>query len=181
MNAEELGLGAVLADSLPPTLFTDAAPERYTVAAVFTRRPAKSEIAAIHGEQTQEVLRSAGYEAVTVHVSDRRLEIGNTNLHELNAGLAGVIAERLHVISEESASADRRLAADALAATQHETDRAALAALAAAAVVFVRPNSEKEDASRWDGEGGAQRSTASEDGAARWRLDTAAEQSTDSL
>jgi len=166
-NAVELGLGAVLIDALPPTLFTSSAPELYTVAAVFTRNPTKSEIAAIHGDETRAALRDAGYRAVEVHVSDRRLEIANTNLNELATGLAAVIAERLHVISEHSASTNRRRAADALVASQRETDRAVLVARAVAAVSFV---------ARSDGERGAQRYADSAAGAAQWRADTRPDQ-----
>lgn len=175
-NAVELGLGAVLIDSLPPTLFTDAAPERYTVAAVFTRNPAKSEISAIHGDQTRAALRAAGYGAVELHVSNWRLEIANTNLDELAAGLAGVIAERLHVISEDSASADRRRAADALVASQRETDRAALVARAAAGVTFVAQRNASRGATPRDGERDAQRYANSAAGAAQRHADTAADQ-----
>lgn len=166
MNAEELGLGAILVGSLPPTLFTDEAPARYTVSAVFTRRPTRSEIDGIQAERTRQVLRAAGYGNVDVRVSDRRLEIANTNLDELSGDLAGVIADRLRVISEDSAAADRRIAADALAATRRETDRAALVALAAADVVFVP---------RRAGDG-AQRYAASGDGAAKWQAGSTAGQ-----
>jgi len=175
MKAEELSVGAILVDALPPTLFTDDAPERYMVAAVFTRRPTRPEIDAIHAIETRDALRAAGYPAVEARVSDRRLELANTNLEELAGGLAGVIAERLHVISEKSASDDRRLAADALAASQRETDRSALVALAAAAVDFTRPGDQGRAEARWEGEGGAQRPryTASEEGALRWHSDAA--------
>lgn len=171
MEAEELGLGAILVDALPPTLFTDEAPERYTVSAVFTRRPTRSEIDAIHGSGTRDALRAAGYGAVDVRVSDRRLELANTNLEELTTGLAGVIAERLHVISMKSAADDQRKAAAVVAATQRETDRAALVALAAAAVVFRRPDDAGGATAQWEDEGGAprQRYAAPEEPAPGWR------------
>jgi hypothetical protein len=68
--------------------------------------------------------------------------MSNTNLDELAHGLASVIAECLHVISEQSAASDRRIAADASAATRRENDRAVLVALAAAGVAFTRPGVE---------------------------------------
>lgn len=48
-NVEPLGLKAVMVSSLPATLMTDDAPDRYTVEAVFTRQADRDEVAAIHG------------------------------------------------------------------------------------------------------------------------------------
>lgn len=135
----ELSLGAILPDALPPTLMTPQAPGRYTVSAVFTRRPSRGEIDGINDGRTRAALAEAGYPGVELTVSDRRLEISDTNLEELAGGLAGVIAERLHVVSEKSRAEQDRLAAQRLDRTQHESDRAALVALAAAKVVFTRP------------------------------------------
>ncbi len=42
-DIEPIGLGSVLVDSLPATLLTEKAPAKYTVAAVFTRRPEREE------------------------------------------------------------------------------------------------------------------------------------------
>lgn len=135
----ELGLGAVLSDALPSTLLTSDAPERYTVSAVFTRRPSRGEIDSIYASGTRAALTAAGYQTVELRVSDRRLEISNTNLEELTGGLAGVIAEQLHLISEKSQAEHDAFTAELLGRTQRETDRAALVALAAAGVVFARP------------------------------------------
>jgi hypothetical protein len=135
---DELGLGAILVDTLPTTLMTAEAPDRYTVSAVFTRRPSRSEIDAIHDDATREALSRAGYRTVELRVSDRRLEMSNTNLDELAQGLATVVADRLHVISLKSAADHERFEAEVLRKTRDETDRAALVALAAAAVVFDR-------------------------------------------
>ncbi|MBO1741471.1 hypothetical protein [Leifsonia sp. TF02-11] len=152
----ELEVGAVLANALPATLLTPESPERYTVAAVFTRRPARTEIDAIHDNRTRETLSTAGYPTVELRVSDRRLEIANTNLEELTGGLASVIAERLHEISVGAAAAHDRFEAEVLERTQREADRTALVALAAAAVTFVRADSAiPEPVSRWENEGGS--------------------------
>ncbi|WP_231902631.1 hypothetical protein [Microbacterium sp. TNHR37B] len=94
-----LGLGSVLVGSLPAALMTDEAPDRYTVEAVFTRRPERDEIEQILGSETRARLASAGYPAVEVAISDRRLEIANTNLEELRDGLGSVLADRLAEIS----------------------------------------------------------------------------------
>jgi len=151
----ELEVGAVLADALPATLLTPEAPERYTVSAVFTRRPSRAEIDAIHDNRTREMLGAAGYPTAELLVSDRRLEIANTNLEELAGGLAAAIAERLHVISVDTAAAHDRFEAELLEKSQRETDRAALVALAAAAVTFARADAAGESEDRWEGEGGS--------------------------
>jgi len=90
-----LGLGSVLVGSLPSALMTADAPARYTVEAVFTRRPQREEIAEILGDETRETLVREGYPTVELTVSDRRLEIANTTLEELRDGLGSVLAERL--------------------------------------------------------------------------------------
>ncbi|UAJ81743.1 hypothetical protein IT072_21045 (plasmid) [Leifsonia sp. ZF2019] len=152
----ELGLGAVLSDALPSTLLTPNAPERYTVSAVFTRRPSRGEIDSIHDSDTRSALTAAGYSTVELRVSDRRLEISNTNLEELSGGLAGVIAEQLHIISVKSQAEHDAFAAEVLDRTQRETDRAALVALAAAAVAFARPTGDALAERTQDGESSPQ-------------------------
>lgn len=139
LSAAELGLGAVLADALPSSLLTPDAPERYTVSAVFTRRPTRPEIESILGPETRDAVTQAGYPTVEVSVSDRRLEISNTNLAELASGLAGVIAQRLHEIGLRALADHDRFVAEPHEATEQETDRAALVALAAAAIRFTIP------------------------------------------
>lgn len=94
-----LGPGSVLVGSLPVALMTDEAPDRYTVEAVFTRRPERDEIIEILGGETRDHLTRAGYSTVEVTVSDRRLEIANTNLEELRDGLGRILADRLAEIS----------------------------------------------------------------------------------
>lgn len=99
VDAATLGLGSVLVGSLPAALMTDEAPDRYTVEAVFTRRPERDEVIEILGSETRDFLAQAGYPTVEVTISDRRLEIANTNLEELRDGLASVLADRLADIS----------------------------------------------------------------------------------
>lgn len=137
-DAAALGLGSVLVGSLPAALMTDDAPDRYTVEAVFSRRPDRDEVTEILGGATREFLASAGYPTVEVTVSDRRLEIANTNLEELRDGLAGVLAERLVDISDE-VRAGRDVAATRVhdAAASEQARAAAVVALAES-VVFHR-------------------------------------------
>lgn len=96
----QLGLRSLLLGSLPDTLLTADAPDRYTVEAVFTRRPEREEIAEILGGDTRRFLSHAGFPAVEVAVSDRRLEIANTNLEELRDGLGRALGARLAEISD---------------------------------------------------------------------------------
>lgn len=136
VRTASLGLTSVLVGSLPAELMTDKAPERYTVEAVFTRRPGKEEVLEVVGPQTRDALGRAGYPDVTLTVSDRRLEIGNTTLEELRDGLGAVIAARLADITvgvqdEQNAAASR---ARDVAATEH--DRAEAVAALAHSVTF---------------------------------------------
>ncbi|MFB4351576.1 hypothetical protein RAC69_00355 [Microbacterium sp. LS_15] len=138
-NDSPLGLGSVLVGSLPPTLMTDDAPDRYTVEAVFTRQADRDEAAAIHDGATRDHLTSSGFPTVELRVSDRRLEIANTNLEELRDGLATVIADHLAAISL-ALRAERELAALRFSeATELEQRRAAAVADLAESVVFSRP------------------------------------------
>ncbi|WFR84511.1 hypothetical protein [Arthrobacter sp. Y-9] len=98
---EPLALNGVLASALPPELGTYRAPSRYTVAAVFTRRPEARELFLLGAPETRRTLDEAGYTAVELQVADRRLFITNTSLEELKQGLAVVIADLLAQISSE--------------------------------------------------------------------------------
>lgn len=168
-DAAALGLSAVLAGSLPASLMTDNAPDRYTVEAVFTRRPERGEIAGILGSETRDALVQAGFSTVEVTISDRRLLIANTNLEELRDGLASVLADRLAEISEGVRSKEAAAAVRNTDAAAGEQIRAAAVAALAESVVFrtsdrvgVGPHSETaaddavDDAqiNSWTGEGG---------------------------
>ncbi|WP_255447155.1 hypothetical protein [Schumannella soli] len=123
-----LGLRGVLVGSLPVALLTADGPDRYTVEAVFTRRPEREEIAAILDYETRGHLALNGYSTIELAVSDRRLEIANTNLEELRDGLASVIAARLSEISAQ-------VIADRLLANARTADAARVEHRRAAAVV----------------------------------------------
>lgn len=115
-RAETLGLTTVLPGSLPPTLGTEATPDSYQVDAVFTRRPTAEEVVAIHSVATKAALVAAGFPAVNLRVSDRRLEIRDTTLEQLEMGLATFLADYLaHIAKEirEHNAADRKLIEDA--------------------------------------------------------------------
>ena len=121
----DLGLSSVLTGSLPPTLGTPGAPERYRVDADFTRRPLPEEGDALASAEPHDALRAAGYPAVTLRVADRRLEIGNSNLEELENGLSTVLADLLAGISgrvrqAQSAAFDRAAAAADIEHTRSE-------------------------------------------------------------
>jgi hypothetical protein len=131
-----LGLGSVLVGSLPATLLTDAAPDRYTVEAVFTRRAAPDELAQLLGGDTRQFLANAGYPTVELTMSDRRLKIANTNLEELRDGLAGMLSERLAAISSDVHARREASAARFQEAADHEHERAAAVAALAESVVF---------------------------------------------
>ncbi|TNM55934.1 hypothetical protein [Brevibacterium sediminis] len=94
-GGEPLLLTTVLFSSLPPNLFTDDAPTRYTVDAVFNRRVESSEISAIESYTSLAVLARFGFGEVALEVQDRRLSIHNTSLEQLRDGLATVIARLL--------------------------------------------------------------------------------------
>lgn len=167
-DAGLLGLGSVLVGSLPSTLLTDAAPDRYTVEAVFTRRPDPDEIREILGGETRAFLAGAGHPTVELTVSDRRLEIANTNLEELRDGLAELIARRLTDISAGVHARREASAAHFQHAAEHEQERAAAVAALAESVSFHLEARGAQDAahdspttgadqvqmSDWDAEGG---------------------------
>jgi len=169
-GAGALGLGSVLVDSLPTELMTADAPDRYTVEAVFTRRPEQDEVRGILGDGTRDLLAKAGYPAVRITVADRRLVIANTSLEELRDGLSRILAERLAEISagvhsRQQAAADRLQHA---AETEHERLAAVTAlaesvrfetgeAVAGSASAPARTDSSRADRAQidgWDDEGG---------------------------
>ncbi|MDQ1084718.1 MULTISPECIES: hypothetical protein [Microbacterium] len=131
-----LGLTSVLPGSLPPRLGTLTAPNTYQVDAVFNRRPQAEEVTALHSPTTQQALSDAGYPSVTLRVSDRRLEIANTNLEELKSGLATFLADHLAAITakiqKDHLTAHARLAA----AAEAEASRADAIAREAGLITF---------------------------------------------
>ncbi|MBM7468347.1 hypothetical protein JOD62_000895 [Microbacterium keratanolyticum] len=158
-SPEPLGLGSVLIGSLPATLMTEDAPDRYTVEAVFTRKADRDEVAAIQGNAVRAHLSAKGYSTVELHVADRRLEIANTNLEELRDGLAAVIADELSEISAAIQSRREITAHRFLADSVREQTRVAAVAELADAVAFDR-SPQSDDEARiedWVEEGGAVR------------------------
>lgn len=164
VNTAALGLGSVLVGSLPAALLTDHAPDRYTVEAVFTRRPERDEVTEILGSDTRQMLARAGYPTVELTVSDRRLEIANTNLEELRDGLGSVLAG---LLADISAGVRTRRDAAAMrfqdAATSEHARAAAVASLAEAVTFEVAPEGAasrasdtdiEEQVSNWRDEGG---------------------------
>ena len=124
-DPQALGLRSILTDLLPRTVHTPDGPERYTVSAVFTRRPTAGEIEAINGAEARASLESAHYPRATLKVSDRRLEIGNTSLEELAGGLAAVISGLLARISATDEARTHVVADEVADHNQREAQRAA--------------------------------------------------------
>ncbi|WP_449277388.1 hypothetical protein [Leucobacter sp. GX24907] len=132
-----LGVGAVMIGSLPATLFSEQAPSKYVVEAVFTRRPEPGEIDGIHGDATTVFLADRGYAGVRLSVADRRLRIEETTLEELRDGLAAVIAERLAAVSARVQLHHRESAARAEKQREFERDRETAVRELAESVVFL--------------------------------------------
>lgn len=91
----DLRVMEIVASALPVTLLTPDAPDTYTVTGVFSRSVDPIEAAILHSHTSSATITAAGFPGVTLHVSDRRLLIGNTNLDMLQAGLANVIGQLL--------------------------------------------------------------------------------------
>jgi hypothetical protein len=130
------GLDHVLASDLPDSLGTVGAPDHYVVTAIFSRRPDPLELELLGEAGVHEELVAAGYPRVTLTAADRRLLIGDTNLHELESGLARTIAVILATIGERVA--ERRAVRDGERdeLRQREADRASIVATAAARISF---------------------------------------------
>ncbi len=126
----------ILDTALPAELGTDRAPERYTVAAVFSRRVSSEEQKAIEAPERQEELAEAGFPGVTLAVSDRRLLIGNTNLAMLENGLAARIGAMLRATHERLAQEATRRADEAERWRVAEAERAAAVKVEADRVRF---------------------------------------------
>ncbi len=120
-----LRLASILTSGLPAMLGTDEAPATYTVPAVFSRQVSAPEKAAIHGPAAARRLAEIGYPRVTLRVSDRRLLIGNTSLHELRDGLAHELAVLLGDIDRDLGEEHDQREADAVLRRSAEAERAA--------------------------------------------------------
>jgi hypothetical protein len=114
----------ILVNELPGDLGTVEAPERYTVTAVFTRRPLPQEVALLGGPDVDDALAEAGYPRVTLRAADRRLLIANTNLSELHQGLAHVIGRILDDIGSAVAATTSAQARDASELATRAAERA---------------------------------------------------------
>lgn len=155
-----LELGPVVVASLPSALFTEDAPDRYTVEAVFTRSPDREERDRIHGNETRAYLSIRGYSTVELRVADHWIQIANTNLEELRDGLAGVIARRLADIGREVRRRHDAEAPVVLDASVLGLQRAAAISALAHSVVFAVNRTEGRSAGQ-----GSATETDSQDGA----------------
>lgn len=114
----------ILVNDLPSTLGTVEAPERYTVSAVFTRRPLPQELDLLASAEIDARLSEAGYRTVTLRAADRRLLIENTNLAELREGLAELIGSLLDEIGAGVATTRSAQARDAAELAARAAERA---------------------------------------------------------
>jgi hypothetical protein len=121
---EPFAVDHILVNDLPSTLGTIDAPERYTVTAVFTRRPLPQELDQLAASDVDDRLTEAGYPNVTLRTADRRLLIENTNLHELSTGLAHLIGSMLDEIGTSVATTRSTQAKDAAELAARAADRA---------------------------------------------------------
>jgi len=118
-------LDHILASELPATLGTAEAPERYVVTAVFSRRPDPLELELLAAASVTDRLAADGYPGITLVTADRRLLIGNTNLHELETGLAHRIGEILADIGTQVATLRKTRDLERVKLAEEESDRAA--------------------------------------------------------
>lgn len=132
-------LDHVLESALPDLLGTVDAPERYIVTAIFSRRPDPAELALLSAPAVHEQLAAAGYPDVTLTAADRRLHISDTNLHELEVGLARTLGAILARIGEQVASRHAAVE-DRVELAQREAGRTASVVMAARRISF-DPNS----------------------------------------
>lgn len=121
---EPFAVDHILTNDLPGTLGTVDAPERYTVTAVFTRRPLPLELEILAKPETQAILAQAGYPAVSLTTADRRLFITNTNLSDLRQGLALVIGRLLDEIGSSVSKTRSDQARQAAELGQRAAERA---------------------------------------------------------
>jgi hypothetical protein len=133
-------LDHVLDTELPDSLGTVDAPDRYVVTAIFTRRPDPLELELLAAPEVREQLAAAGYPDVTLTAADRRLLIAETNLHELEAGLARTIGVILAAIGDRVAQRRAVREEEQEELSQREATRAASVVMAARRISF-SPNS----------------------------------------
>ncbi|WP_262107517.1 hypothetical protein [Arthrobacter sp. Marseille-P9274] len=77
-------------------------PARYTVSAAFSRRVLPAETTLIQGPATHERLSKQGYGHISLVINEARLDIVNTSLEELKAGLASLVGSLIREISEQT-------------------------------------------------------------------------------
>lgn len=136
LDDEVLHLRSVLVSGLPVELGTDAAPDTYTVPAVFSRQVTVGEREAIEHPDTTQRLAELGYPEVTLTVSDRRLLINHTSLTQLKDGLAAAVAAVLRDIDQVLAEQQEHRDHDAFVSRTSEAERVARVQQAADEVTF---------------------------------------------
>ncbi|UOE45572.1 hypothetical protein [Agromyces larvae] len=122
---DAFGVTHVVIGELPPTIGTPNEPDRYDVAAVFTRRPTPEELRLLASPEVTTRLHDAGYPDVALKPVDRRLVIERTNLAELADGLAPLIGEILSDIGRQAEERQREHDAASAERARGEERRAA--------------------------------------------------------
>lgn len=133
---EPFAVDHILLNDLPGVLGTIDAPERYTVTAVFTRRPLPLELELLAQPATRTALEGAGYPAVSLTTADRRLFITNTNLSELRQGLAAEIGRILYDIGSRVSETRHEQAREAAELAERAAERVARVVAEAAHIDF---------------------------------------------
>lgn len=133
-----LAVVSVLASGLPPELGTPEEPALYTVPAVFSRRVTPQERARIEDPTLAARLmgETGAGPGLELTVSDRRLLISNTNLSQLQAGLATAIGQMLNNLGKELRAARAERASAAEVRMTDERQRAGAVARIAAEIRF---------------------------------------------
>ncbi len=131
-----LAVDHVLAGELPATLGTVDAPAKYLVTAILTRRPDPLELQLLEAPAVREQLAAAGYPGTTLAASDRRLLIGNTDLHELETGLARLIGTILVNIAASAGAQREPREGERIEASEREASRAEAVIHAAKRISF---------------------------------------------
>lgn len=131
-----LFLRGVLDSALPHELGTDDEPERYLVTAVFSRQVSAEERALIEDPGVPAMLAERGYVGISLKVADRRLEIAQTNLAMLAAGLATEIARVLREVDQQVVAERERRDDERLRWSEAEAARAARVKIEAERVRF---------------------------------------------
>jgi hypothetical protein len=101
-NSPESTLRLTTVVAVSRELYAADPPVRYTVSVAFSRRVLPAEARLIQGPETHERLKEQGYGHISLVINEARLDIVNTSLEEIKAGLASVVGSLIREISEQT-------------------------------------------------------------------------------